>query len=117
MPKRITIAEDDLAILDAMHIILNNSGYSITGLNNIEDEQSISNTNPDLILLDIWLSGADGKEICKNLKSSEKTKNIPVIIVSANSQTEKIAKKIGADDFLLKPFDMKDLKQIVSKHI
>ena len=64
---------------------------------------------PDLLLLDIWMSGEDGRDICKKLKQSELTKNIPVIMVSASKDIKESALAAGADDFLAKPFEMNEL--------
>jgi CheY-like chemotaxis protein len=63
------------------------------------------------------MSGQDGREICKFLKTNDLTKDIPIIMISANRDTEKMAKESGADDFLEKPFQMKDLLEKVVKHI
>jgi DNA-binding response OmpR family regulator len=72
---------------------------------------------PDLLLLDIWMSGVDGKDICKHLKSAAATKHIPVIMVSAAKDIEQIAKDSGADDFIPKPFQIEDLLAIVAKYV
>jgi CheY-like chemotaxis protein len=72
---------------------------------------------PDLLLLDIWMSGLDGREICKALKLQDHTKHIPIILVSANRDTEQIAHDAGADDFLNKPFDMDDLLRKVAERV
>lgn len=118
MAKKILIAEDDKAIVEVVKIILDETGYTTL---TIKDGESVikivKEKNPDLILLDIWLSGEDGGEIAKVLKSKEETKNTPIIIISANNETEQIAKDAGADGFLKKPFDINDLLEIVKKHL
>ena len=57
------------------------------------------------------------KKHCKNLKSKKLTKHIPIIMVSANKDTEKIAKEVGADDFLTKPFEMDELLAKIATHL
>ena len=118
MAKSILIAEDDKAIVEVVKIILDEAGYKT---HTIEDGESVAKIvelkSPDLILLDIWLSGEDGGEIAKTLKGQDKTKKIPVIMISANNETEQIAKDAGADGFLKKPFDINDLLAIVEKHL
>jgi CheY-like chemotaxis protein len=64
---------------------------------------------PDLLLLDIWMSGQDGRDICKYLKKNPTTKNIPIILVSASRDIMQSAKNAGADDFIAKPFEMETL--------
>ena len=118
MKKNILIAEDDRAIIEVVKIILENEGYIVTATDREEAiYEALKDHSPDLILLDIWLSGEDGGEIAKFLKQNEETKDIPIIIMSANNETEKITKDAGANDFLLKPFNIDDLLYIVKKHL
>lgn len=116
--KKILIAEDDQAILDVVTIILENAGYTIVATSNGDIVlEKMENDTPDLLLLDIWLSGHDGGKIARTLKHKDNTKQIPIIMISANNETEKIAKEVHADGFLQKPFDIDDLLQIVQKYI
>lgn len=116
--KKIFIAEDDQSIQDIIKIILEGEQY-ITVVTDTGDgiHEKIQTHAPSLILLDIWLSGHDGGKIAKKLKADVSTQHIPVIMISANNETEKIAKEVGANDFLQKPFNIDDLLQIVKKHI
>lgn len=118
MKKKILIAEDDKAIIDVVKIILENEGYEILLADQGETIfKKIEKNRPDLIFLDIWLFGEDGGKIAKKLKSKSHTRHIPLVLMSANNETEKITKTVGADDFLLKPFDIDDLLFIVRKYI
>jgi CheY-like chemotaxis protein len=72
---------------------------------------------PDLILLDIWLSGTNGAEIAQFLKSQDHTRHIPIILFSANRNIERLAQKAGVEDFLMKPFDLTDLVQTIQKYV
>lgn len=115
--KKILVADDDLAILDATSMILTDEGYDVQTTANGATVQDLKDNFPDLLLLDIWMSGQDGRDICKFIKTNEKTKHIPVIMVSANRDTEKIAREAGAEDFIAKPFDIDELLQKVDKYI
>jgi DNA-binding response OmpR family regulator len=118
MKKKILVAEDDRAILEVVKIILEQDGYETLYADKEEViKHIIKDQTPDLILLDIWLGGSDGGKIAKALKSDKQSKHIPIIMISANNETEKITKEAGADDFLLKPFNIDDLLHIVRKHI
>lgn len=64
---------------------------------------------PDAILLDMWLSEEDGRDICRKLKNNENTKNIPVIIMSASRGLESTALESGANAFIAKPFEIDDI--------
>ena len=116
MKKKILVADDDAAIVDAIQLILEDAGYDVQTTINGEDVMHMQNNFPDLILLDIWMSGQDGRTICQYLKKQESTKYIPVIMISANKDTEQIAKTSGANDFITKPFEMNDLLKKVAQY-
>ena len=103
--KKITVADDDPGILDAVGMMLEMEGYDVnTTLNgNTVLTQTIL---PDVYILDIWMSGSDGRELCKKLKSETRTKDIPVILISASNDLKRSAETAGADDFLAKPFEI-----------
>lgn len=118
MSKKILVAEDDRSILEVVKIILEQENYQTFFADKEEGiYKNIKENKPDLILLDIWLGGSNGGKIAKTIKSNKETKHIPVIMISANNETEKITKESGANDFLLKPFNIDDLLQKVKKHI
>jgi len=114
--KRVLIVDDDEGILDATSLILEASGYSVdTTPRGEETYKKIDKFHPDVILLDVLMSGTDGREICKKLKASEKTRKIPIIMFSANPSARQTSLKTGANDFLNKPFDLDDLLNRVEK--
>lgn len=118
MSKTILVAEDDRSILEVVKIILEQEDYKTLFADKEEQIfQHIKENIPDLILLDIWLGGSNGGKIAKKIKSEKQTKHIPIIMISANNETEKIAKESGAEDFLLKPFNIDDLLQKVKKNV
>jgi CheY-like chemotaxis protein len=101
----ILVVDDEEDLLDLMEITLTREGYDVELCPGAQDiEQRVRCNKPDIVLLDIRMNGVDGGEICKHLKSDNKTKDIPVILFSANDNIEKIAKECGADECLLKPF-------------
>jgi CheY-like chemotaxis protein len=114
--KRILIADDNEDILDMMETILEAEGYGVTTIIRAEEVLAIKEDLPDLILLDIWMSGVDGRDICSHLKNQPLTKHIPIILVSANRDIEEISINAGADDFICKPFDLDEFLQKVEKY-
>lgn len=114
--RKILIADDDPAILEALTMMLEDAGYETETTMDGKTVQEVKE-RPDLILLDIWMSGMDGRDICKHVKSKNTTKQIPIIMVSANRDAERIAKEAGADGFIAKPFDMSELLAKVSTYI
>ncbi len=80
---------------------------------------AMSEEPPDLILLDIMMPEMDGYEVCRRLKAEHKTKNIPVIFITAMNQEEDETKglDIGAVDYIIKPFSMAIVKARVRTHL
>ena len=120
MSKKILVIEDDRGILDALRLTLEYAGYDValTDKGEYVDKLKLVEKSelPDVIILDILLSGKDGRVICRKLKSEQETSHIPVIMVSAHPKAETSAKEAGADDFLAKPFNIQDLLAIVKKY-
>lgn len=111
---KILVVDDDVAILEATQLLLEDAGYYVkTNTGNIRI--ATWKIFPDLILLDLWMSGIDGKNLCEQLKRQQKTKHIPVILISANNNVATVASTVGADDFIFKPFAKEELLGKVSK--
>ena len=89
-------------------------GYEVTSTLN-GNTILTQNELPDVYILDIWMSGSDGRELCKKLKSEDRTKNIPVILISASNDLKRSAETAGADDFLAKPFEIDALLKKIEK--
>ena len=117
--KKLLLIDDDPDILEAMQAMLEDEGYAVVAADAHDYTQKISSDGrlPNLIIIDILLSGKDGREIAQELKSEQATQHIPIIITSAHPSAEKTARESGADDFLAKPFDIDDLLDMVAKHL
>ena len=118
--NRILIIDDTEDILEALELVLSNEGYTIdlaTKEDYIDGIFSGQNPLPDLVMLDVLLSGQDGRMIARKIKDNSITQHIPIIMMSAHPDVEKTIKKSGADDFLNKPFEMHDLLSKVHKYI
>ncbi len=116
--KKILIVDDDKDIIEPLALILESKGYSIESISKGKLVSSkIATFKPDLLLLDILMSGTDGREICKKLKSDTKTKDLFVIMMSAHPTASKDSKDAGADDFIAKPFETIDLLKMLEKYI
>ncbi len=116
MSKKILLVEDDEGILDAIKMTLEIEGYEVKTIVDGTEVYNLREGLPDLLLLDVWLSGIDGRTICRHLKSQEWTQNMPIILMSASRDTERAAREAGADDFLAKPFELEDLIAMVGKY-
>lgn len=115
--KKILVIDDDESIIEVIQLVLEGEGYCVQASMDSNLLPLFKKEKPDLILLDVLLSGADGRDICKQLKSNPKTAHIPVIMLSAHSDVDQVADDGGADDFLEKPFDVDALIAIVEKHL
>ncbi len=117
MEKRILVIDDDQEILDVVREILTYEGYRVQTSQNSACLQRLESDPPDLILLDILLQGEDGRELCRQVKSHDQTRQIPVVLFSANVAANSTIEACGADDFLAKPFRMDTLLDLVAKRI
>lgn len=109
--KNILVIEDNHAILDVITLILQSEAYKVSGLNKGADMMNhIDAFKPDLMILDIMLPDGDGRELLTQLRSEEKTANIPVLMISAKYTAQTIQHgQHKPNGFLAKPFDIDDL--------
>lgn len=115
--KKILIADDDPAIVDSLRLVLELAEYQVSSILDGQVISMIKHNKPDLLILDVCMSGVDGREVCKKLKGAADTKNIPVIMISATRNIQKSSRDSGADDFLEKPFEMNELLKKVKKYL
>ena len=119
--KKILVIEDDKDIRDTIVYILEEENYEVISSEDSKILKSLDIYNPDLILLDNWLtdwkSDANGQQLSKDLKSNPDTSHIPVIIISAVSNIKEIAEAGQANGYLRKPFDLAELVEIVKLHL
>lgn len=109
--KKILIVDDDATMVKIVTVRLKANGYEVISANNgIEGLEKARNENPDAILLDIKMSQMDGHTMLRNLKKhGEKTKPIPVIILTAYAELRELFDLEGASDYIVKPFEAEDL--------
>lgn len=116
--KTILIIDDDKDFQTILTVTLNQSGFMVRSLFNGEIAESLDERPvPDIILLDIDLPFANGVEVGKQLKLNASTRDIPVIMVSANPFLDQLCKEAGAIDYVQKPFDVKTLIQKVEERL
>lgn len=116
--KTILIIDDDKDFQTILTVTLNQSGFMVRSLFNGEIAETLEEQPvPDIILLDIDLPFANGVEVGKQLKLNASTRDIPVIMVSANPFLDQLCKEAGAIDYVQKPFDVKTLIQKVEERL
>lgn len=113
--KKIAVVDDDLDILHAIQFVLEDAGYEVTASEKGEFAENLAKQNclPDLLILDVLLSGKDGRAICQKLKSKKETQHLPILMISAHPSAQQTVSAAGADDFLPKPFDIDALLEKV----
>nr|WP_315420433.1 response regulator transcription factor [uncultured Pedobacter sp.] len=107
--KKIFIADDDEGIVDAVTMILEVMGYDVEFTYDGGAVINAVKNKPDLIMLDIWMSGYDGRDICRQLKNDPEFSEIPILMISASRDIRQSAIDAGANDFMEKPFEMDSL--------
>ena len=118
--NRILIVDDIPDNIKVLQAILSNKSYEVHYALNGKDAIMLCVTHSfDLILLDIMMPEMDGYEVCEYLKSKDKTKDIPVIFLTAKVDSEDIIKgfDIGAQDYVTKPFNAQELIARVDTHL
>ena len=119
--SKILIIEDEPAIKKAIMEALGQEGFEVEGAVDASQAESlIQSFQPDLILLDLVLPGKNGFQFLKEIKESEKTKKIPVVILSNLGDEEEVRQglKLGAIDFLIKAdYDLDEVVEIIKKYL
>ena len=119
--KRTILIIDDIPrnIEVLAHILVKENYYIIAALNGRQAFKIIAHRLPDLVLLDIQMPEMDGFEICKKLKKSSVTRDIPIIFLTAKTDSKYIVKgfELGAVDYVTKPFRAPELLARVRTHI
>lgn len=112
MAEKVLIIDDEEHIVELIKYNLEASGYTtLEAFNGVDGLKAAKQELPDLVLLDLMLPGIDGLEVCKRLRSDDKLKNIPIIMLTAKSEEiDKIlGLELGADDYITKPFSVREL--------
>ncbi|MBC8045810.1 MAG: response regulator [Fimbriimonadaceae bacterium] len=113
--KRILVVDDDPDIGGALKMMLEYYGYNVTLLNSAEQtEKTIQKNKIDLVILDKLIANINGVDVCSRIKKDSSTAHLPVLMISALPDIDKICLNAGADYFISKPFDMQHLVTTVS---
>jgi DNA-binding response OmpR family regulator len=115
-PSWVLVIDDDPDISMMLKVMLEYKGYKVVTAERVDEIfQAISNKSFNLIIMDMLLSGINGTDICVQLKGTEDTRSIPVMMISAHPNAKELCMKAGANDFMAKPFDMDDILNSVGR--
>lgn len=116
--KKVMIVDDEFTIRELVEMTLDSDYEVIKAENGLDALQKIDGNMPDLIILDIMMPQMDGFEVCKKLKSDEKTKHIPIIMLTAKHELEDVKRaiKTDVDEYVTKPFEPELLRRRVEEN-
>jgi two-component system phosphate regulon response regulator PhoB len=109
---RVLIVEDERGLVQSLSWYFNREGYeTVVAQDGAEGLRKAQTLIPDVVLLDVMLPGLDGLEVCKALKAGERTRDVPVVMITARSEEsdQLLGLNLGADDYVTKPFSNKVL--------
>lgn len=120
IPPKVLVVDDSPPVCQTLSVALSRNGYEVFSANNGKTALNIvENEQPDIILLDIIMPVMGGYDVCRQLKSDENTRMIPVIFISAlDEETDKLEGfKLGAADYITKPFQIPELLARLKVHL
>lgn len=108
---RIVVVDDTPQNIKLLDALLTPRGYEVIPASSGEEALAkVASERPDLVLLDIVMPGMDGYEVCRRIRSDDATALLPVVMITASGEQEKVrAIESGADDFITKPLDQAEL--------
>lgn len=107
--SKILVVDDDINICELVRLYFEKEGYEVmTVYNGRKGIEAFSSFTPNIVILDIMLPGADGWQVCREIRKSS---NIPIIMLTAKGETfdKVLGLELGADDYMVKPFEPKEL--------
>ena len=115
---KVLIIDDDPDVRLIMNTLMKKQGYEVeTAFDRSDALSKLEEFTPSVILLDVLLSGTDGRELCKEIKDNDDLKSVPVIMVSAHPGASENIHSYGADDFISKPINTELLLDKLDKLI
>lgn len=115
---KILVVDDTVPILTMLKLMLERKGYEVTVKDNTNElEQALTELSPDLLVMDVLLSGVDGRDICMDLRKNNAFAAMPIIMISALHDAEPSCLAAGAQYFLSKPFNMVQFHLIITAAI
>ena len=117
MKKCIYLVEDNDDIRELIELFLTDEKFEVHAHATVDSfKKEIINGRPDLIVLDVMLPDGNGIDVCSKLKADGRTKNVPVLMMSANADGSRVKAICKADEFIEKPFDIQDFVNKVYKY-
>lgn len=117
MKKKILIYDDDQEILLLCSAILSKYGFDVSTLSRCDNIlNDIKLIQPDLILMDLWIPEMGGEKAIHQAKQDSESKDIPILVFSANADLKEICVKVNADGYIEKPFTVDNFIKFIEQH-
>lgn len=118
MDKKILICDDDVGILEMLEMMLEETGHTVIAeVNSLNVTSVLDWQKPDLVILDLWMPMLSGDQLLRMIRSTPAYRHLPVIIISASRDGEKIATSHGASAYISKPFDYYHFLSVVESFL
>ncbi|MFN3997914.1 two-component system response regulator [Algoriphagus sp.] len=116
--KRILVYDDNIEILRMCQILFTKYHYQVKTISRCEDViNDVKNFKPHFILMDLWIPEIGGEKAVELLKGNSMTNFIPVFLFSANSDIREISKRVNADGYISKPFNIKEFIETIENQV
>jgi DNA-binding response OmpR family regulator len=116
--KKVLICDDDEGIIDLLEVMLDDAPFEvITELRSSNMLHLITTEQPDLIVLDLWMPVVSGDQILTMIRANADTAKLPVIVISASRDGERVAMAAGASAYVAKPFDIEELGELITFYL
>jgi len=118
MKKNLLLIDDDKAIIDVISIFLNGEGFRVNSYTNgARILAKLKLAKAQILLIDFLLPGNNGAEVVKLIRKNTQTKNLPIVMISANKLSREEAMRAGVNEFINKPFDLHELLRVLNRNI
>lgn len=113
--KNILVTDDDADIGIMLKMMLEYKGYAVTVATSAGKAEAIlAAGNIDFVILDMLIAGVNGTDVCRRIKSNNSLAQLPVIMMSALPDARQVCLEAGANDFISKPFEMREILSLIS---
>lgn len=118
MQKCILVYDDDVEISTLCRLILQKLNYKVETRFTCDSViADIKTIKPDMVLMDLWIPKNGGEEAVREIRADPSSKDIPILLFTANDEVEEISKKLTTQGYIRKPFDIPALKETIEKWI
>ncbi len=116
--RHLLVVDDEQSMLDFLSLLLSDEGYEVDTANSVQSARvCLAATNPDLVLCDIMMPDGNGLDLLKEIKESAATTSVVMMTAYSSTKAAIEAMKLGAYDYVSKPFDVEELKVVVQKAV